>query len=98
MVPTATRIRKESGLPTCVSWNLADPHYADEIVRSGHVDTLLIGRPILENPHWPLYAALKLGRNAPYDIVPTQYQHALQRSRDLVNCGGFGPIVQQGAA
>lgn len=98
MVPAACRIRRESGVPTAVSWNLADPAYADEIIRSEQVDLLLIGRPALENPHWPLFAALKLGRNAPYDIMPTQYQHALARTRDLVNCGGFGPITRSGSA
>lgn len=96
MVPAAARIRRESGVPTAASWNLADPAYADEVIRTGQVDLLLIGRPALENPHWPLYAALKLGREAPYEIVPTQYQHALQRSRDLLNCGGFGPITRSG--
>ncbi|KMO36311.1 NADH:flavin oxidoreductase/NADH oxidase [Methylobacterium aquaticum] len=92
MVPAAARIRREAGLPTAVSWNLADPAYADSVIRSEEVDLLLIGRPALENPHWPLYAALKLGLDAPYELMPTQYQHALARSRDLVNCGGFGPI------
>jgi len=29
------------------------------------VDLLMVGRPMVANPHWPLYAALALGRNAP---------------------------------
>jgi 2,4-dienoyl-CoA reductase-like NADH-dependent reductase (Old Yellow Enzyme family) len=95
MVPAALRIRQESGVATAVSWNIADPGYADELIRSNQADLILIGRPALENPHWPLYAALVLGRNAPYAIVPTQYKHALERSRDLANCGGFGPITRR---
>jgi 2,4-dienoyl-CoA reductase-like NADH-dependent reductase (Old Yellow Enzyme family) len=95
MVPAATRIRAESGVPTAVSWNLADPEYADELIRSEKVDLLMIGRPALANPHWPLYAAMALGRNAPYDMLPTQYRHALQRSRDTVNCSGFGPLTRE---
>ena len=92
MVPTAARIRSETGIPTAVSWNVGDPDYADRIIRDETVDVLMLGRPMIANPHWALYAALALGRNAPYDILPNQYSHALQRSRDAENCGGFGPI------
>ena len=94
MVPTAERIRRESGVPAAVSWNLGDPGFADRIIRDERVDLLMIGRPAIANPHWPLFAALSLGRNAPYDVMPKQYKHALERSRNTVNCGGFGPIGQ----
>jgi 2,4-dienoyl-CoA reductase-like NADH-dependent reductase (Old Yellow Enzyme family) len=97
MVPAAARIRAECHVPTAVSWNLADPDYADEIIRSEKIDLLMIGRPTLANPHWPLYAAMALGRNAPYDMLPEQYRHALQRSRDTVNCSGFGPVARAAA-
>jgi len=33
-----------------------------------------------------------LGENAAVDMLPVQYSHALKRSRDTENCGGFGPI------
>ena len=91
MVPTASRIRAETGVPTAVSWNVGDPAYADRIVRDGTVDLLMVGRPTIANPHWPLYAALALNHNAPYGVLPKQYSHALERSRDAVNCSGFGP-------
>ena len=97
MVPAATRIRAETGVPTAVSWNLADPEYADAIIRSEKIDLLMIGRPTLANPHWPLYAAMALGRNAPYDMLPNQYRHALQRRRDTENCSGFGAVSRAAA-
>ena len=92
MVPTATRIRRETGTPTAVSWNVGDPAYADQLIRDETVDLLMVGRPMIANPHWPLYAALALGQNAPYEVLPKQYNHALLRSRDAVNCSGFGPV------
>ncbi|MGI4859166.1 MAG: NADH:flavin oxidoreductase/NADH oxidase [Janthinobacterium lividum] len=92
MVPAATRIRQEARLPVAVSWNLADPSYADALIREDQVDLVMLGRPTIANPHWPLYAALVLGQDAPYDMLPIQYGHALKRTRDEVNCGGFGPI------
>jgi 2,4-dienoyl-CoA reductase-like NADH-dependent reductase (Old Yellow Enzyme family) len=92
MVPAATRIRAESGVPTAVSWNLADPFYADEIIQGGKIDLLMVGRPSLANPHWPLYAALVLGQPAPYDMLPNQYRHFLGKGRDVTHASGFGPL------
>lgn len=98
MVPAAARIRRETALPVAVSWNLADPAYADALVRQEEVDLVMLGRPTIANPHWPLYAALVLGREAPYDMLPIQYSHALKRTRDEINCGGFGPIPARRAS
>ena len=96
MVPTAARIRAETGVPTAVSWNVGEPAYADRIIGDEQVDLLMIGRPMIANPHWPLYAALALNRNAPFSQLPKQYSHALERSRDAVNCSGFGKMPQAG--
>ena len=76
-----------------MSWNVGDPEFADRTIRDETVDLLMVGRPTIANPHWPLYAALALGRNAPYEVLPKQYSHALLRSRDAVNCSGFGPVA-----
>lgn len=92
MVPAASRIRAETGVQTAVSWNLSDPAYADEIIRSGQVDLLMVGRPALANPHWPLYAALVLGEKAPYDLLPDQYRYFLNKAKDISHVNGFGPI------
>jgi 2,4-dienoyl-CoA reductase-like NADH-dependent reductase (Old Yellow Enzyme family) len=93
MVPAATRIRAETGVPTAVSWNLADPHYADAIIADGQVDLLMVGRPALANPHWPLYAALVLGQPAPFDMLPNQYSTPLNKARDVEHVSGFGRIA-----
>ena len=92
MVPAASRIRGETGVLTAVSWNLSDPVYADEIIRSGQIDLLMVGRPTLANPHWPLYAALVLGKEAAYDILPDQYSYFLNKAKGISHVNGFGPI------
>jgi len=92
MVPAAARIRSESGVPTAVSWNLGDPAYADEVIRSGQADLLMVGRPALANPHWPLYAALTLGEPAPFDLLPNQYRYFLNKAKDVSHVSGFGPV------
>ena len=92
MVPAASRIRGETGVLTAVSWNLSDPVYADEIIRSGQIDLLMVGRPTLANPHWPLYAALVLGEEAAYEILPDQYSYFLNKAKGISHVSGFGPI------
>ncbi len=47
---------------------------------------------MIANPHWPLYAVPALGQNASYEVLPKQHGHALLRSRDAINCSGFGPL------
>ena len=47
---------------------------ADELVRSGAVDAVMLGRELLRDPHFPLRAAHQLGvQNAPW---PAQYSRA----------------------
>jgi 2,4-dienoyl-CoA reductase-like NADH-dependent reductase (Old Yellow Enzyme family) len=90
MVPTAARIRRETGLPTAVSWNLGDPVHADALIREEAADLLMIGRPTLANPHWPLLAAQVLGEAAPLGLLPPQYRSFLEKAKDNPHVAGFG--------
>ena len=49
--------------------------HADEIVRNGRADMVLIGRESLRNPYWPIDAARELGHT---DLLPRpdQYKRA----------------------
>ena len=40
-----------------VSWNLGLPAVADRVIREELIDLVLLGRPALANPHWPVWAA-----------------------------------------
>jgi len=51
------------------------PTHADEIIRNGRADVVLLGREILRNPHWPQAAAHILKQPAP---VPPQYLRAYE--------------------
>jgi len=93
MVPAAQRIREEAGVLTAANWNLADPVFADAILREGQVDLVMLGRPMLANPHWPVYAAMVLGEERPYDMLPVQFSTWLNKyQRSRVN-NGFGRVV-----
>lgn len=93
MVPAAERIRREVDILTAANWNLADPLFADAIVREERVDVVMLGRPMLANPHWPVYAAMVLGHERPYDLLPVQFSTWLNKyQRSRVN-DGFGHIT-----
>jgi NADPH2 dehydrogenase len=82
MVPIAARVRRETGLPTSTSWFISDATAADSFVRDGSLDLVMLGRPMLENPHWPYDAARKLGvERAAWATLPAPYAHWLDRYR-----------------
>lgn len=72
-VPYAERVRREAGLPSAAVGLITDPMQADEIVRNGRADLVLLGRESLRDPYWPLHAARKLHQAPP---VPPQYLRA----------------------
>jgi 2,4-dienoyl-CoA reductase-like NADH-dependent reductase (Old Yellow Enzyme family) len=71
--PFAERIRKESGVLTGAVGMITEPQQADEIVRQGRADLVLLAREMLRNPYWPLHAAKTLGAAPP---IPKQYLRA----------------------
>jgi 2,4-dienoyl-CoA reductase-like NADH-dependent reductase (Old Yellow Enzyme family) len=60
-VPFAERIRREVGIPTGAVGLITDAPQADEIVRSGQADLVLLARQFLRDPYFPLHAARELG-------------------------------------
>lgn len=73
MVERAARIKREVGLPVVTSWNLGVPAYANALIEEGTIDVVLLGRPALSNPHWPVWAARELGHEAPFSLVPNDW-------------------------
>ncbi|MFT3781297.1 MAG: NADH:flavin oxidoreductase/NADH oxidase [Nibricoccus sp.] len=61
-VPFAERIRREAGIATAAVGLITEPAQADEIIRSGKADLVLLARAELNDPNWPLHAAKALGR------------------------------------
>ena len=81
MAPTAERVRQEAGLPTATSWYINDARQADDLIRDGKVDLVMLGRALLANPHWPYEAAKTLGVEKPSLTLPAPYAHWLERYR-----------------
>ncbi len=71
--PFADRIRREAGIATAAVGMITDPTQADQMIRSGQADLVLLGREMLRNPYWPLDAAQALGQTTSW---PVQYLRA----------------------
>jgi len=74
-LPIADQIRREVGIATAAVGMITEPEQADEIVREGRADLVLLGREFLRDPHWPLRAAKALGMSESL-MLPNQYAHA----------------------
>ncbi len=73
-VPLAERVRRDAGVATAAVGAITQPQHADEIVRNGRADVVLLAREMLRDPHWPLRAAHVLGFKTPPE--PPQYARA----------------------
>jgi len=74
-VPFAKRIRREAEIATGAVGMITAPEQADQIVRLGQADLVLMAREFLRNPYWPLNAAPPLHQMI---SAPPQYGRAFQ--------------------
>jgi 2,4-dienoyl-CoA reductase-like NADH-dependent reductase (Old Yellow Enzyme family) len=72
-VPFAERIRRDAGMATAAVGFITEPKQADDIVRNGQADIVLLARELLRDPYWPAHAAKALGHK---DKVPSSVQYA----------------------
>jgi len=79
-VPFADRIRREAGIATGAVGMISAPAQADQIVRNGQADIVLLARELLRDPYWTLHAAADLGVAAEW---PPQYLRAAPRDSRL---------------
>jgi 2,4-dienoyl-CoA reductase-like NADH-dependent reductase (Old Yellow Enzyme family) len=72
-VPIAESVKHGASILTASVGLVTSPAQADEIVRNGRADVVLLGRELLRDPYWPLHAAQTLKQAPP---VPPQYLRA----------------------
>jgi 2,4-dienoyl-CoA reductase-like NADH-dependent reductase (Old Yellow Enzyme family) len=72
-LPFAQRIRREAAIMTAAVGMITGPAQADQIIRNGEADIVLLARELLRDPHWPLRAARELGHAMTW---PAQYLRA----------------------
>lgn len=81
LAPIAARVREETGLPGAASWYISKPELANNLIRGGKLDLVMLARPMLENPHWPYMAARKLGVERAAWTLPAPYASWLHSYR-----------------
>mgnify|MGYP002780515951 FL=1 len=69
----AERIRREADIATGAVGLITLPEQADEIIRTGKADIVLLGRELLRNSYWAHSAAKQLGHEK---LWPLQYDRA----------------------
>jgi 2,4-dienoyl-CoA reductase-like NADH-dependent reductase (Old Yellow Enzyme family) len=72
-VPFAEKVRHGADMLTAAVGYITEPKHADDIVRSGKADVVLLARQMLVDPYWPAHAAKALGYKLP---PPNQYARA----------------------
>ena len=82
MAAIAQQVRRDTQLPGATSWYISQPEEADALVREDKIDLIMLGRPLLAEPHWPYRAAKALGvENPAWATLPPPYAHWLARYR-----------------
>lgn len=76
-VPLAERVRHGAGILTAAVGLIRQPLQADEIIRNGRADIVLLAREMLRQPYWPLEAARVLRQKIP-GAPPLPYARATE--------------------
>ena len=72
-LPFADRIRREADIATAAVGMITSAAQADQIIRNGQADLVLLAREMLRDPYWPLHAAAELRHKVAW---PVQYLRA----------------------
>jgi len=77
VAPLAARLRAATGIPCGASWKIRDFKLADELIATGQLDLVVIGKALLDDPHWAFHAARALGHDAPGSLLAQPYGYTV---------------------
>lgn len=72
-VPFAEAVRQRADIASGAVGMITDPMHADQIIRNGQADLVIMAREFLRHPYWPLHAAAALHQEIAW---PKQYERA----------------------
>jgi 2,4-dienoyl-CoA reductase-like NADH-dependent reductase (Old Yellow Enzyme family) len=75
-VPFAESIRRDAAILTGAVGLITEAKQADDIIRTGKADIVLLARAMLRDPYWPLHAAQELKATLK---PPVQYERAFAK-------------------
>jgi 2,4-dienoyl-CoA reductase-like NADH-dependent reductase (Old Yellow Enzyme family) len=76
-VPLSEYVRRHADIMTMAVGLIIHGDQAEQILNDKQADLIAVGREILNNPNWPMDAALKLGVEGPFRQVPPQFGYWL---------------------
>ena len=76
-VPLSEYVKRHADIMTMAVGLIIHGDQAEQILRDRQADLIAVGREILNNPNWPMDAALKLGVEGPFRNVPPQFGYWL---------------------
>ena len=76
-VPLSEYVRRHADIMTMAVGLIIHGDQAEQILQDKQADLIAVGREILNNPNWPMDAALKLGVEGPFRNVPPQFGYWL---------------------
>ena len=74
-VPFSEAVRHGAGILTAAVGMITEPMQADELIRNGRADLVLLARELLRDPYWPQHAA-EVVHQAERAYIPQQYRRA----------------------
>ena len=83
-VPLAEKIKRNAKMPSMAVGLIVHSDHAEEILQNGQADLIALAREVLHNPNWALDAALKLGAESPYALMPPAYEYWLAKRAETV--------------
>jgi len=72
----AEAVKRETGIPSVAVGLISSPDMAEEIIGNQRADMVALGRVLLRQPYWPVYAAHELKDG---DIIAGQYYRGRYR-------------------
>ena len=81
----AETIRHEAAIPTGAVGMITEPAQADQIIRTGQADLVILARELLRNPYWPLHAAAVLRQQTTWPVQYARAAHGKPEPRQPVS-------------
>jgi 2,4-dienoyl-CoA reductase-like NADH-dependent reductase (Old Yellow Enzyme family) len=79
-VPLAAKVRAEAKIATAAVGLITEAKQANEIIKSGQADLVLLARQSMRDAYWPFHAAQTLADELgidPKTIFPPNYSYAI---------------------
>ncbi len=83
-VQYSEKLKREAEIQTMAVGLIVHADQAEQILKTGQANLIAIAREAMQNPNWPMDAALKLGIKSPFSLIPSPYEFWLAKRADQI--------------